>query len=90
LQYSELQAALADARLEVTRLKALLKTCGQELLASEQERDQQREDIRRLMEALETELQEHDDVGGCESTWGCAPSHALLADLSAKYPKGEE
>ena len=50
----------------------------------ETERDRQREDIRRLMEALWAELHDH-DTDGCEPGWPCGPQHTLLAEMKERY-----
>ena len=52
------------------------------------ERDQQREDIRRLLEALEEWVDSFD--GQKSETHGRMQRPALLAELKERYPKGDE
>ena len=76
---AQLLTALADARLEVARLTEAGTAQTNDTRSVERERDQQREDIRLLVEALSA----HHDRAGAEF---CSASPNCAAALNVKYP----
>jgi len=75
---------LADCEAEVARLTEERDNWRDTADTLGDETHQQREDIRRLVDALEAELCDQ-STDGCEPHWPCAPTHALFAEMKERY-----